>query len=411
MKSFIDGMFARDMSSNRRSFLGMLAGLGFGGLLPFEGQGQQPAVPPTGPNSSQPQRPVTPGDTDGPHPPFVSNARRLLTPPELLDAPDEWIDRSLQWVNYIFNNYPPGLVELPERRPALFRLDEVLHIESAPRKPLVQEFYRMRLQHAIEEIERTRVTDGMRIWRLYNHGALVRTPSVSFTFDIVPGTNAPGFALPPEWLKRLVQQSDATFISHLHGDHANQEVARMFLAAGKPVVAPEGLWTNVPELSAQLTYPERSIDKVHEIKVQGGAQILKLVAYPGHQGKAVLVNDNLVRTPEDFSVLHTGDQSGAEGPGTDFDWLGQIGHYQHVDVLLPNGWANDLHRIVRGVNPELVIPGHENEMGHVVPHREEYAQDYERMFGLNYPFIVMAWGETYLYHKPEAMKGYLADEN
>jgi hypothetical protein len=81
-----------------------------------------------------------------------------------------------------------------------------------------------------------------------------------------------------------------------------------------------------------------------------------------------------------------------------------------VDVLLPNGWANDLHRIVRGVNPELVIPGHENEMGHVVSHREAYSQDYERMFGLHYPFVVMTWGESFLYKRPVTAGGVLIDE-
>ena len=101
---------------------------------------------------------------------------------------------------------------------------------------------------------------------------------------------------------------------------------------------------------------------------------------------------NFVATPEGLSVLHTGDQSGDEGPGTDFDWLTQIGHYRPVDVLLVNGWTNDMHRIVRGVDPQLIIPGHENEMSHQIDHREEYTQDYERMFGLNYPYIVMAWG-------------------
>ncbi len=70
-----------------------------------------------------------------------------------------------------------------------------------------------------------------------------------------------------------------------------------------------------------------------------------------------------------------------------------------MDVLLSNGWTNDLHRIVRGVNPQLVIPGHQNEMTHEVSHREEYTQDYERMFGLHYPYIVMVWGESFLYRR------------
>ena len=391
---------------NRRSFLDLLTRFGVtAAALPAFGQTT------AGDSSPESQWVLTLGGKDGPHPPFAYSSRRLLTAPELHDAPDEWIDRSLQWINYILHNYRPDVVELPQRRPALFRLDEILHIESAPAKPLVQEFYRTRLEHAIAEIEQTKVTEGMRIWRLYNHGALVRTASVSFTFDIVPGTRTPGFALPPETLERLVAQSDATFISHLHGDHANADVARMFLAAHKPVIAPEGLWADNAELSKQLTYPKRSVDDVHEIPVGAAKQVLQVVSYPGHQGPPVVNNVNYVATPEGFSVLHTGDQSGDEGQATDFDWLTQIGHYRHVDVLLCNGWTNDMHRIVRGVDPQLVIPGHENEMSHQIDHREEYTQDYERLFGLNYPYIVMTWGESYLYTKRGGEAGVLPDEN
>lgn len=197
---------------------------------------------------------------DIPKPPFVSSERRLMTAPELLEAPDEWVDRSFQWVNYILQNHLPALTEHPARRAALIRMDDVLHIESAPRTPLVQKFYRDRLEAAIRDIEQTKVAEGMRIWKLYNHGFLVRTPSVSFTFDIVPGTRTPGFTISSDLLERLVAQSDATFISHLHSDHANQQVAGMFLAHNKPVIAPEGVWTDIADLSSRLTYPKRATD-------------------------------------------------------------------------------------------------------------------------------------------------------
>ncbi len=363
---------------------------------------------------------VTSAEHDGPHPPFVSSSRRLLAPPELPDAPDEWIDHSLQWVDYILVNYPPEVQEFPERRLALYRLDEILHIQSAPEKPLVQAFYKMRMERAIQDIERTKVTHGMRIWKLYNDGFVVRTPSVTFAYDIVPGPptfsrgpngavafgRVPGFSISQEWLHRLVGQCDALFISHQHRDHASKQVVAMFLAEHKPVIAPEGLWSGDPKFS-KLTYPERSAELVHEIRIKSGSEVLKVVSHPGHQGK-VLNNVNLVTTPEGFTVIETGDQSGQPG---DFAWLSQIGHYHHVDVLMVDGWAPGLHRIVRGVNPEIVITGHEDEMAHVVSHREEYGQTYERMFGLHYPYLVMTWGESYLYKMPTATMGVLPDEN
>jgi L-ascorbate metabolism protein UlaG (beta-lactamase superfamily) len=333
-------------------------------------------------------------------PSFISSPRRLLTAPELPDAPDTWIDNSFRWVDYILETYPPSIEEFPARRAALIRLDDILHIESAPRKAIVQRYYRHRLESAIEEIENTKVTQGMRIWKLYNHGFLVRTPTVSFTVDIVPGVvRVPEFSLPQDLMQRLVSQSDATFISHLHNDHANQQVARMFLAQHKPVIAPEGLWSETADLAAGLTYPKRSTDVTHSVPLKGGSQALKVVAYPGHQSKSPIVNVHLITTPEGYTVVHTGDQSGFEGPGGDFDWIAQIGRDHVVDALMVNCWTNELGRVIRGVNPELVITGHENEMGHTVDHREDYTQTYNHLFEVRYPFVLMTWGESYLYLK------------
>jgi L-ascorbate metabolism protein UlaG (beta-lactamase superfamily) len=324
--------------------------------------------------------------------------RYELTAPELPDAPDEWIDRSIQWVNDILDSYGPDVVEHPVRRAALIRLDDILHIDSAPAKTLVQQFYRARIEKAVKEIEATRVTSGMRIWKLYNHGFFVRTPSVSFTFDIVPGTRMPGFEVDAKVLERLAGQSDALLISHMHNDHASQIVAKLFLDRKKPVVAPEGLWSG-QDIAARLIFPKPSATTIHEIPIQNGRQVLKVVVYPGHQGARVTNNVQLLTTPDGFTVVHTGDQSGAEGPGSDFDWIANIGYQHRVDLLMPNCWTTDMQRVARGVDPKLIITGHENEMGHAVKDRRGYTQTYNHLFGSHYPFIVMGWGESYYYPK------------
>ena len=61
----------------------------------------------------------------------------------------------------------------------------------------------------------------------------------------------------------------------------------MFLDHGKPVIAPEGLWKGRPEFATRLTYPERSTTKVHSLPVRDGAQTLKFISFPGHQGPTV----------------------------------------------------------------------------------------------------------------------------
>jgi L-ascorbate metabolism protein UlaG (beta-lactamase superfamily) len=261
----------------------------------------------------------------------------------------------------------------------------------------VQEYYRARILKALREIETTRVTEGVRIWKLYNHGFLVRTPSATFTFDIVPGVvRVPGFTVGEDTLKRIVAQSDALFISHEHGDHANRSVATMFLEEDKPVLAPEGLWANEP-IGSRLTYPARSTSTVHNVPVKSGKVTLKVVAYPGHQGgntgAGITNNVHLVETPEGSTVMQTGDQSNSK----DFEWIDRVGAQRKVDILLPNCWSTDIKRLAAGVNPQLIITGHENEMGHTVDHREDYSQTYQHLFGTKYPLLVMTWGETYAY--------------
>jgi L-ascorbate metabolism protein UlaG (beta-lactamase superfamily) len=217
---------------------------------------------------------------------------------------------------------------------------------------------------------------------------------VSFAFDIVPGLSIPGFALDTGLLARLAEQSDALFISHQHGDHASLPVIKLFLTRNKPVIAPEV----EPLRAAGVIFPQRSATTLHEIPIHNGKRVLKVVAYPGHQGD-LINNVHLVTTPEGFTVVHTGDQSGPQGPGSDFDWIAHIGSNHHVDLLLPNCWTDNIGRMARGVNPELIITGHENEMGHTVDHREDYTQTYNHLFGVRYPFIVMGWGESYRYRR------------
>ncbi len=342
---------------------------------------------------------------------YVSSPRRALTAPELLDAPDEWIERSLGWVDGILNSYQPHVIEHPVRRAALIRIDDILHIKTAPHKPLVQKFYHQRIAQAVEQIERTKVDKGMKVWKLYNHGFFIRTSKASFCFDIMPGYRAEGFPVEMSIMERIADQADAMFISHRHGDHAHPMVVELFIERDKPVIAPEGLWKIdesiqifderaklLKEITKHLIYPERSAEIIHEIPIQNGKEVLKVVAYPGHQG-TMTNNVHLVITPDNLTVVQTGDQSGSEEPGWDFDWIAQIGHQHNVDLLLPNCWSTNIKRFIRGVDPQLVITGHENEMGHTVDHREDYTQTYNRLFGTRYPFIVMTWGESYHYEK------------
>jgi len=308
-------------------------------------------------------------------------------------------------VNETLVAYPPQQPEPEVRRLALLMLDGVLHDVYAPYRPPVQQFFHTRMDQALGEIETTSVDEGARIWKLYNHGFVVRTATVTIGFDLIRGhsVRAEGFALEDDIMARVVRQCDALFISHRHGDHADEWVAQAFIDQGKPVVAPPEIWVGKP-IHSKITHFKREAHTLHPLPVQNGLHELRVVLYPGHQGDNIQNNVTLVFTPEGMSFSQTGDQSNSD----DFEWIDQVGQHHRVDVLMPNCWTTDIVRMILGFNPVVVITGHENEMGHTIDHREPYWLTYQRKVGsdrfggsrtvgYSRPLVLMTWGESFHY--------------
>lgn len=304
---------------------------------------------------------------------------------------------SLDLVTEALNKYPPQIPEPLERRLALLMIDGIMHEEHAAQHPSVQEFYHACMSRALTEMENNKVKEGAMVWKLYDHGFVVRTASVTLGFDLIRGNSAgaEGFAVNDDLMERIVDQCDIMFISHRHGDHADQWVAQAFLNQAKPVVAPFDIWIN-SDIHANMTHLKREAHTIQTLPLQDDQQKLRVVIYPGHQDD---FNNNvsLIFTPEGMSFCHTGDQSNR----SDFFWIDEVAQHHKVDVLMPNCWTTDISRMVRGFKPKLVITGHENEMGHSIDHREPYWLTYDRIQNVNCPLVLMTWGESFHYISPK----------
>jgi L-ascorbate metabolism protein UlaG (beta-lactamase superfamily) len=277
---------------------------------------------------------------------------------------------------------------------AMVLLDAVFHDEGAPQRSSVQNFHLQRTLSVLEEIENTKVSTGVKIWKLYNMGVVIRTKTVTVAFDITRGhsSSSDSFALSKEVIDRLATHCDALFISHFHRDHADEEVAGMFLDKGKPVVTPPDTWEG-KEIYDDVTHLERKAHEIQKLRLNNKQLDLEVVVYPGHQGANILNNVVLVLTPEEYSVCHTGDQSLEE----DFSWIDKVAEHHEVDVLIPNCWTTNPLRTSKGYAPRLIVPAHENELGHTIDHREAYALNYSR-WDVPYNKIIMTWGESFHYN-------------
>ncbi len=306
---------------------------------------------------------------------------------------------TLTLVHKALEKYAPTLKEPVERKMAMLMLDGVLHEENAAHRPAVQNFLKERIELAIQELEHTTVEKGAMIWKLYNHGFIIRTATVTFAFDLVRAhsAKADGFSIADSNMEKIIAQCDALFISHRHRDHADEWVAQAFIDQNKPAVAPPEVWQERP-IHKNITHLKREADTQQDLSVKNGKEKLIIINYPGHQGSNIENNVPLVFTPEGMSFVQTGDQS---GPDTDWIWIDEVGNKNRVDILFPNCWTPDIHRMVKGFDPELVITGHENEMGHTIDHRESNWLTYTRLKGITIPSLLITWGESYHYMPQE----------
>ena len=319
------------------------------------------------------------------------------SPSNFFGQPEEYLEweaeNTLNLVDEILAQFPPSPGENIVRYSAFQMLDLVFHDPEAPNRPAVQNFHHRRIEQALDEMERTTVDEGAMIWKLYNMGIVARTASVTVCFDLVRAhsSRVEVFPVSDEVMGSVIDQCDALFVSHRHGDHADQWVAQTFIDRGKPVVAPPEVWESDP-IHDDITHLDRVAHDIQTLPLPSGNKEVRVVVYPGHQGTSIQNNVPLVITPEDISFVHTGDQSNDD----DFEWIDRVGETQPVDIYFPNTWTTHPKRAAQGYHPALIIPLHENELGHVIAHREAYILNYQR-WNVPYPVMMMAWGESYHY--------------
>ncbi|RLD10851.1 MAG: hypothetical protein DRI44_04945 [Chlamydiae bacterium] len=308
----------------------------------------------------------------------------------------------LDYVNELLLKYPPGIPEPEQRKSALLLLDSIFHDVYAPHRPAVQSFFKTRINKAIDEIVNTEVASGARIWKLYNHAFVVKTKTATIAFDITRAKSVEidGFSIENKIMEKLIKQCDTLFISHWHDDHADEWIIQSFIDQNKPVVANSGAWNSKP-IHPEITHLKRISHTIQTLPVQNGKQELKVVVYPGHQGE-LENNVYIVTTPDGFSFSQTGDQ----GTQKDFEWIDEISKHQKIDILMPNCFTEQIARVVKGFNPNVVITGHENELSHTIDHREPYWRTYLRKEvteKYDVPLVLMTWGESLCYNKEKLL--------
>ena len=286
----------------------------------------------------------------------------------------------------VLSAHPPGTNHSDERKLALLTLDLLLHDTRLDNGKAFLSYMKNINVNLLTELQKTKPSGNeIRFFRFYNHGFIVKTPTVTVGIDLVRGGKAENYFISDTLMRSIVEQCDILFITHAHGDHADISVVKMFCEQGKNVIVPDEIWKEMPPQLKIL----RGAEMIGEsIRIPDRNVSLTVRVYPGHQNP-LPNNVYIITFPEGQTVLHTGDQDYTD------DLVAKISGSAKVDVLLVQCWMMPMDKFVAGINPALVISGHENEMGHTIDHREAYWLTFLRMANIKVPYVVMAWGESY----------------
>ncbi len=280
--------------------------------------------------------------------------------------------------------HPPNGVNWAKRRVMLEAIDGPLNArqDDAWRRDIGALFQRQ-MKKALAEISESRVTHGVRIWRMYNMGFVVKSAEATIGFDIHPGWVFDN-PMDQAQLKQLADHLDAAFVSHWHHDHSSREFLRQMLAAGKKIVLLDSL---ARELTGENVFRIPG-EENRPLRIAG----VEINGHTGWQFPTARNNVYVVRIGG-LLVMHQGDN-------TKTSLYRKIAGEHKIDVLLGNCWAK-LSKAVEGVKPKLLVSGHENEIKHPLFLRSGYKRTFKELDKMklrppwtNGPQVrVMFWGE------------------
>lgn len=296
-------------------------------------------------------------------------------------------DSAFRVTERVLQAYPPSPKITDERRLALMQLDVLLHDTTLDTSRPLHEYVIRRAQRVANDLKRPVKGKTIRVYKLYNHGFIVKSRDVTIAFDLYRGFcrwRPEEQLIPDSLMERIVDQCDALFISHRDGDHADPPTVNMFLRRGLPVMAPTNA---LPDVKG-ITHVREEQPLQRTVVARG--HNLKVYIFPGHQGQKLENNVYMVTLPCGKSVMQTGDQ------GNEFDsekfpqWLEGL---PRPDVLMVNCFTYLIKEFCNIVQPAFTVTGHEDELGHVMPHREAYWLTLYKLKNLGRPYSVMSWGE------------------
>lgn len=318
----------------------------------------------------------------------AAEAKRLVGKYESPPDPNGWIADTLEWVDKALKTNPPSKGNAGIRKGILCVVDYPLHVDAGHLRitpkyrpdwaQAVGRYFQKAVAPAIDQIASAKVANGLDIWKIYNMGFVVMSPNHCIGFDIHTGSVQVPYALSDEQQRVLINRLEILFITHWHLDHLDERFVRRMLAAGKTVVVPTPVRTDLKHEGVVRLYDNFQ----HPTEIRG----MKVLCFPGWQRRDTPMGVYAVNM-DGCWVAHNGDNRRTE-------IYAEIPKRCSVDVLLANCWSG-FDAFAAATKPKLMITGHENELGHPASGRRPFSEMYSILDRMKDPppYVILQWGE------------------
>jgi hypothetical protein len=271
------------------------------------------------------------------------------------------------WVSYLVNFENNGYA------PAMRNDKSTVILEK--QNPLLY-YLRLSEEKTLEEIRTTTITQGVRIWKMYNMGIIVKTPDKCFAIDLKPITT------------NFTNVLEFTIISHNHPDHWAKGFIDAMAKAGKPIYSP----------SSRSSTGRTFIDQSTTLQ-QGPLTVSFSMSSQWKPGTidyapCLITTVDCGASTGNFKIMHTGD---AMYP-IDFP----VGHVDFFDASTTIWRTQDstFEEILKKIMPTYINLDHIMEFGHTMAARGHWRAIYDEAYeevqitGLLGSMWGLTWGES-----------------
>jgi len=283
------------------------------------------------------------------------------------------LGKPLELVSDYLDFFPPYERNYAKRKNILLYFDKIITLDKRiTESECFKKFIDNRMKYISEEIRVIRPTNEIIVWSLYGGGFIIRDKKITVGFDLVKG--ADNLKIEQKYIDIITKKIDVLFFSQIPDDY---EIGEKVKKNGGGVVIPQ------KAKEKDDKFEDRQILVLDSVYVKRKKKFVKYFTFSG------LINIYRVNMTVGKKIMYLNSK-------TRVDNFEEFNIY-NADILISNYQGDDLERLVKIVNPNVVILGNINGTEQSTDFKGSFKESYKILKSIDKDKMILNWAEKYIY--------------